>query len=78
VAKSATKVDWKSVGERLRELRGFRTSQADFAHALQISQSQLSRYETGQSEMGAELLLRISQKFSKSIEWLLTGVERGS
>jgi len=67
------KIDWKAVGRRLRELRGFDTTQADFARQLGISQGQLSRYEKGKSEIGAEVLLRISQRFGKTIEWLLTG-----
>jgi DNA-binding transcriptional regulator YiaG len=73
VPKPVAKLDWKAVGERLRQLRGFRTNQADFARELRISQSQLSRYETGESEMGAEVLLQVTQKCGKSIEWLLTG-----
>ena len=68
-----TKIDWKAVGRRLRELRGFDTRQAAFARQLGISQGQLSRYEKGKSEIGAEVLLRISQRFGKSIEWLLSG-----
>ena len=67
------KIDWKAVGRRLRELRGFDTKQADFARQLGISQGQLSRYEKGKSEIGAEVLLRMSQRFGKSIEWILTG-----
>jgi transcriptional regulator with XRE-family HTH domain len=70
-----TAVDWKAVGRRLRELRGFDMNQAEFARQLGISQSQFSRYEKGDSEISAETLLRISQKFAKSIEWLLTGKE---
>ena len=61
------------MGRRLRELRGFDTKQADFARQLGISQGQLSRYEKGKSEIGAEVLLRMSQRFGKSIEWILTG-----
>jgi len=68
-----TRIDWKAVGRRLRELRGFDTKQADFARQLGISQGQLSRYEKGKSEIGAEVLLRMSQRFGKSIEWILTG-----
>ena len=67
------RIDWQVVGRRLRQLRGFDTYQADFARKLGISQSQLSRYERGESELDAELLLRISEKFGKTIEWLLTG-----
>ena len=69
------KIDWKTVGRRLRELRGFDTKQADFARQLGISQGQLSRYEKGKSEIGAQVLLRIAQRFSKSMEWILTGKE---
>jgi len=61
------------VGRRLRELRGFDTNQAQFARELGVSQAQLSRYEKGKNEIGAEVLLRISRKFGKSIEWVLTG-----
>lgn len=66
-------VDWRAVGRRLRELRGFDVKQADFAKELGISQAQLSRYEKGKSEMGAAVLLRIARKFGKSMEWVLTG-----
>ena len=59
-----------------RELRGFEVNQAAFARDLGISQAQLSRYEKGKSEMGAEVLLRISRRFGKSMEWVLTGEER--
>jgi hypothetical protein len=36
-------VDWRAVGRRLRELRGFDTTQVDLARELGISQAQLSR-----------------------------------
>jgi HTH-type transcriptional regulator / antitoxin PezA len=68
-------IDWRAVGRRFRELRGFDLTQTEFAKQLGISQGQLSRYEKGKSEIGPEVLLRISQKFGKSIEWLLTGRE---
>jgi transcriptional regulator with XRE-family HTH domain len=68
-------VDWRAAGRRLRELRGFDTNQAQFARELGVSQGQLSRYEKGKSEIGAEVLLRISRKFGRSIEWVLTGEE---
>ena len=68
-----TKIDWKVVGRRLRELRGFDMNQAEFALELGVSQGQLSRYEKGKSEISAEVLLRISQHTGRSMEWLLTG-----
>jgi transcriptional regulator with XRE-family HTH domain len=66
-------IDWKSVGRRIRELRGFEIIQAQFAHELGISQGQLSRYEKGRSEIGAEVLLLLARRSGKTVEWLLTG-----
>jgi len=66
-------IDWKTVGRRVRELRGFEIVQAQFARELGISQGQLSRYEQGRSEIGAEILLRLARRSGKTIEWLLTG-----
>lgn len=66
-------IDWKAVGRRVREIRGFETNQAAFALELGISQGQLSRYEQGSSEIGAVVLLRLARKSGKTIEWLLTG-----
>jgi len=66
-------IDWKAVGCRVREIRGFETNQAEFALDLGVSQGQLSRYEQGSSEIGAVVLLRLARKSGKTIEWLLTG-----
>ncbi len=68
-----SEIDWKAVGRRIRELRGYDTNQAQFAAELGVSQGQLSRYEQGSSEIGAEVLLRVSRISRKSIEWILTG-----
>ena len=66
-------IDWKAVGHRLRELRGFYTTQADFAKRIGVSQGFLSYVERGEKELGAETLLRIAREFGKSVEWILTG-----
>ncbi len=71
-------VDWKALGRRIRELRGFDVTQADFAKRIGVSQSYLSAVERGRKEVGAEILLRISLEFDASLEWLLTGLERKS
>jgi transcriptional regulator with XRE-family HTH domain len=68
-------IDWLAVGRRVRELRGFDLTQADFARRVGVSQSYLSAIELGRNEAGAEVLLAISRKFGRSIEWLLTGEE---
>ena len=75
-AKSRAKhvpVDWVAVGRRIRELRGFDMTQEVFAERIGISQNYLSTIEHGKVEVGAEILLRISRKFAKSVEWLLMG-----
>ena len=69
-------IDWKAVGRRVRELRGFDVHQAQFAHDVNVSQGQLSRYEQGRSEIGSEVLLRLARKSGRTIEWLLTGKDR--
>jgi transcriptional regulator with XRE-family HTH domain len=68
-------IDWKAVGRRIRELRGFDMTQMDLAQRLGVSQGYLSTVEHGQREIGAEVLLAISREFGKSLEWLLTGKE---
>lgn len=70
-------IDWKAVGRRIRELRGFDANQRDFASRIGVSQPYLSSMERGEGEIGAAILLRIRQEFGKSIEWLLTGQDRG-
>lgn len=66
-------IDWKAVGRRIRELRGFDITQDEFARRIGISQSFLSTVEHGHVEAGAEILLAISREVKKSLEWLLTG-----
>jgi transcriptional regulator with XRE-family HTH domain len=66
-------VDWVAVGRRIRQIRGFDMTQGEFAERIGISQNYLSVMERGKVEIGAEILLRISREFVKSVEWLLTG-----
>ena len=68
-------IDWPALGRRIREMRGFDMTQAEFAKRIGISQNYLSTMERGQVEIGAEILLRISREFGKTVEWLLTGQE---
>ena len=75
VRSKTVSVDWKAVGRRIRELRGFDVTQADLAKRIGVSQGYLSTVEHGQGEIGGEVLLSISREFRKSIEWLLTGEE---
>ena len=68
-----TVVDWKTVGRRVRELRGFDMTQQTFADRIRISQTYVSDMEHGNVEVGAEILLRIAREFGRTMEWLLTG-----
>lgn len=68
-----TAVDWKAVGRRIRELRGFDATQEEFAGRIGVSQNYLSTMEHGKVQIGAEILLRISREFRRPLEWLLTG-----
>jgi len=66
-------IDWKAVGRRIRELRGFDKTQKVFAEGIGVSQNYLSAMEHGKVQIGAEILLTISERHGRSLEWLLTG-----
>ncbi|SPE30166.1 Putative prophage repressor (fragment) [Candidatus Sulfotelmatomonas gaucii] len=66
-------IDWKAVGRRIRELRGFEVKQAEFAEMIGIGQSHISAIERGVKEPGALVLYRIGKLYGKTVEWLLTG-----
>jgi DNA-binding XRE family transcriptional regulator len=71
-------IDWKAVGRRIRELRGFDKKQSDVADAIGVAQSHISAIERGQKESGVLPLLKIARYYGKSIEWLLTGSDSKS
>jgi len=66
-------LDLAAIGRRIRELRGFETAQAEFARELGVSQSQLSKYERGVTEPPLRLLVRLGERFGKSLDWFVTG-----
>ncbi len=68
-----SRIDLRAIGRRIRELRGFEMTQAEFANRIGVAQSYLSALERGEKEPGAAVLLAISQQFAKSVDWLLTG-----
>ncbi len=70
------RIDLVSIGRRIRELRGFDMTQAEFAKRIGVAQSYLSALERGEKEPGAAVLLAISREFGKSVDWLLTGDEK--
>lgn len=62
----------KAIGARIRELRGSML-QEELARYLGISQGHLSRVEQGKLAPTVEMLLRLSEKFGRSVDWILTG-----
>jgi transcriptional regulator with XRE-family HTH domain len=66
-------LDWRAVGRRIRELRGFDLTQTEVALRIGVTQGHLSSLERGDKEAGAAVLLAISREFGKSVDWLLTG-----
>jgi len=68
-------IDWKAVGRRIRELRGFDLKQAEFAEMIGIGQSHISAIERGIKEPGALVLFRIAKHYGKTVDWLLTGID---
>jgi DNA-binding XRE family transcriptional regulator len=46
-------IDLAGIGRRIRELRGFETTQAEFARRIYVAQSYLSALERGEKEPGA-------------------------
>lgn len=65
-----------NVGERIRKARQMRKyTQAQLADMLNISISHLSAIETGRSNFGVDILMRITEALSVSADWLLnTGI----
>ena len=68
------KKEGKTLGERIRALRGDMT-QSEFADILRIKQAMISRYEADKETPSPKVLLRVAQFSGTSIEWLLTGQE---
>lgn len=62
------------VGQRISQLRRSRNmTQRQLAKALSVSPSAIGMYEQGRRQPSAELIVAISEEFSVSTQWLLTG-----
>jgi transcriptional regulator with XRE-family HTH domain len=69
-----SKPDLKAIGLRVRVLRGD-LRQEDLALQLRISQGQLSKVERGRIAPTLEMLLAIANRFGKSLDWIVGGIE---
>lgn len=75
ISRLKAELDLRAIGRRLRQLRGFEMTQAEFAQRIGVTQSYLSALERGKKEPGAAVLLAIRREFQKSVDWLLLGDE---
>jgi transcriptional regulator with XRE-family HTH domain len=66
------KADLVAIGNRIRKLRG-PLHQQEIAAYLQVSQGHLSKIERGRIAPSIEILLLLSDKFRKSVDWILRG-----
>ena len=66
------KIDLVAIGARIKKLRG-NTLQEDFAAYLNVSQGNLSKIERGKIGPSLEMLIALSDKFRKSVDWILRG-----
>ncbi len=70
--RSKPHADLRAIGSRIRQLRGS-LLQEKLAVYLGISQGQLSKIERGKIGPTVETLVRLSEKFRKGVDWILTG-----
>ena len=66
-------VEPRAIGRRIREIRGFDLTQAEFGSILGVGQAQLSKCEKGQGLPSIELLIRLSEYSGKSLDWIVRG-----
>lgn len=64
------------IGERIRERRQvLNLSQLDLAYAVETSPNQISRYERGENDPTASMLIKIAKVLNASTDYLLGLVE---
>jgi transcriptional regulator with XRE-family HTH domain len=66
------RADFSAIGSRIRVLRGD-ILQEDLAGYLHIRQGQLSKIERGKAAPNVEVLLLLSERFHKTVDWILRG-----
>jgi len=72
VVPSKSKVDLVAIGSRIKKLRGD-VFQEELAAYLHVSQGHLSKIERGKIAPSLEMLILLSDKFRKSVDWILRG-----
>jgi transcriptional regulator with XRE-family HTH domain len=72
VALSKAKVDLVAIGSRIKKLRGD-MFQEELAAYLRVSQGHLSKIERGKIAPSLEVLISLSDRFRRSVDWILRG-----
>ena len=67
--------DLQAIGRRIRQIRGFELTQAQFGKLIGVGQTQLSKYEKGQSAPTLEFLLKLKAHSRKNLDWIVSGDE---
>ena len=73
--KSTSKKELKTLGQRIRSIRGDLT-QVELAQALRIKPAMVSRYEADKETPSPKTMLAIARFSGRSMEWILTGEEQ--
>lgn len=64
----------ESIAERMKYLRNsFNLSQKEFSKIIGLGQSRLSEIESGKNKPSFDTLVAISENFSISMDWLISG-----
>ena len=69
---SRPKIDLSAIGSRIRKLRAAML-QEELATYLDVSQGHLSKIESGKIAPSLDVLVLISGRFHKSVDWILRG-----
>ncbi len=75
IVKKNIRPNLQAIGRRIRQIRGFDLTQAQFGKLVGIGQTQLSKYEKGQSAPTLEFLLKLKAHSGKSLDWIVSGEE---
>ena len=67
-----TKVDLSGIGHRIKKIRG-QILQEELCAYLNITQGHLSKIERGKTAPSLEMLILLSDRFHKSVDWILRG-----
>jgi transcriptional regulator with XRE-family HTH domain len=70
-----SKLDLTAIGHRIKKIRG-QILQEQLCTYLHVTQGHLSKIERGKIAPSLEMLLLLSDRFHKSVDWILRGEEK--